>query len=78
MKKGDLFPLASGRQLRKTQDLRIQYTGEYRCPKKGEWFLFGAVVEGYPATLDGSCPYHIGRKVRVKVETIETVVEVVK
>lgn len=38
-------------------------TGEVRPPKKGEWFLSGAVIEAYRAIEDLSQEYHIARLV---------------
>jgi len=53
--------------------VRAQWTGEKRCPKKGEWFLSGAIVEAYLAKNDLSTPYHIAKLVRVRTQTIEIV-----
>lgn len=40
-------------------------TGECRPPKKGEWYLSGAVVEAYKATADYKGEsFHIARLVR--------------
>jgi hypothetical protein len=78
MKKGDLFPIASPYSVlshRLAKDHRIQYTGEKRCPKEGEWFLSGAIIEGYKAPNDLNNLFHIGKLVKIKVETITTVVE---
>jgi hypothetical protein len=47
-------------------------TGERRAPKRGEWFLSGAIVTAYKAPNDLSTPYRIARLVRV--ERIEKVV----
>lgn len=70
MKKGDLFPLASPYSvIGFMKDRRVQYTGEKRCPKKGEYFLSGAIVEGYKAPNDLSTVYHIGKLVKVKTTT---------
>lgn len=40
---------------------RAENTGEKRPPKKGEWFLSGAIVEAYYAPNDLTTPYHIAR-----------------
>lgn len=74
IKKGDLFPASNPYStLAPRGTYRIQYTGEYRKPKKGEWYISGAPPEGYysPANLD--YPIHIGKLVRVKIQTIVTV-----
>lgn len=44
----------------------------YRAPKKGEFYLSGAIVEAWQAPNDLSTPYHIVEKVaRAKRVTIE-------
>lgn len=43
--------------------LKVKWTGEKRPPKKGEWFLSGAIVEGYRAPNDLSSSYLIGKLV---------------
>lgn len=40
-----------------------------RCPKKGEWYLSGSIVEAYRAPNDLATPFHIARLVRTKTET---------
>jgi hypothetical protein len=42
------------------------YTGEKRCPKKGEWYLSGAIVQAWRAFDDLMSPYHIARLVQVE------------
>ena len=39
--------------------IRAVATGEKRPPKKGEWFLSGAIVEAYKARNDMTTPYQI-------------------
>ena len=79
MKKGDLFPMSSPYSvINPLGTFRVRYTGEKRCPKKGEWYISGAIPEGYLAPNDLSDPYHIGVPVRVTVKTIETVEEVIE
>lgn len=46
-------------------NLRAVYTGEKRCPKKGEWYLSGAIAEAYQAPNDLGGEYHIARIVEV-------------
>jgi hypothetical protein len=36
-------------------------SGEFRCPKKGEYFLSGAIPGAYQAPNDLSNPYHIAK-----------------
>lgn len=77
MKKGDIFPLADEYRFMKNfphhKKIRARYTGEKRPPRKGEWFLSGAIVEAYysPATLSQS--YHIAELVEVEVKEVVTV-----
>lgn len=47
-----------------------------RCPKKGEWYLSGAVIEAYRAPNDLSTPYYIANLVRTKTER-KTVIKAV-
>ena len=45
-------------------------TGEYRPPKKGEYFLSGAIVEVYQAKQEFATSYHIAKVVRVETENV--------
>jgi hypothetical protein len=69
MKKGDLFPIAGY----PPKGLKAQYTGEKRQPKRGEWFLSGAIIEAYQAKNDLSTIYHIAEIVKVKRVITETI-----
>lgn len=42
---------------------RLVWTGEKRPPRAEEFYLSGAVVEGYVAKADMDRPYHIARVV---------------
>lgn len=47
------FPLADGEKPPATmRDATAKMTGEFRAPKKGEWFLSGAIPEAYRAPND--------------------------
>ena len=46
-----------------------RYAGEKRPPKKGEWYLSGAVVTAYRAPNDLSTEYHIAKLVVVETKT---------
>jgi hypothetical protein len=48
-------------------------TGEFRCPRKGEYFLSGAIIEVYQAHNDLTMEYYIAEIVKTK--TITTIVE---
>jgi hypothetical protein len=47
---------------RAQRNSRFVATGEFRCPKRGEWYLSGALIEAYRAHADLSMPYWIARK----------------
>ena len=49
------------------------YSGEKRPPRKGEWYLSGAIPEAYRAPNDLDTPYHIARLVKVRTETREVI-----
>jgi hypothetical protein len=51
-------------------------TGEKRPPKKGEWYLSGAIIGAYRADGNLETPYHIARLVRVERKTVEIVAQV--
>ncbi len=57
------------------KNLKAQWTGKKRCPKAGEWYLSGSIIEAYKAFNDLSTPYHIAKLVRT--ETVTTVIETV-
>ena len=42
---------------------RFVKTDEFRNPKKGEFFLSGAIIEAYQAPNDLSSPYWIAKEV---------------
>ena len=63
MKKGDFFPLAL---IRGNKDYMVQYTGEYREPRAGEFFISGAIPEGYFCHMNISTKYHIAKRVKVR------------
>jgi len=54
---------------------RVVLTGEFREPKKGEWYLSGAIPEGYRAKNDLLSAFYICRLVRV--ETKHVIVETI-
>lgn len=65
-----VYPLADwyGRGLPK--DVRAISTGIRRAPRKGEWYISGAIPEAYlaPSNLTGPITY-IAKLVRTRVET---------
>lgn len=50
-------------------NIRAIRTGEKRPPKKGEWYLSGAIVEAYRAPKDLTTAYHIAKLVMTKTTT---------
>jgi hypothetical protein len=47
---------------------------EFRCPKKGEWYLSGAIPVAYQAPNDLTTEYHIMKIVKIRrIETIEEI-----
>lgn len=50
-------------------------TGEYRPPKKGEWYLSGAIPHAYKAPNDLSTPFHILNLVKTETVTITKIVK---
>lgn len=58
------YPAGQGE--RKEANTRFVSTGEKRCPKKGEYFLSGAIIEAYEAKVDLTTVYHIAKPVKVK------------
>lgn len=78
MKKGDLFPVAAvGNFLLGfgAKDVRVQYTGKFREPKQNEWYISGAIPEGYQAFRNLTTKYHIGKLVKVRITEIVEVIE---
>lgn len=47
-------------------------TGEFREPRKGEWFLSGSIPEAYYAPNDLGTKYHILKIVKVRKVVTET------
>jgi hypothetical protein len=63
LKVGELYPVAFGEPLPAGHDrkaARVRATGEMRAPRIGEWFLSGAVIEGYRANRTTRVAYPIG------------------
>ena len=78
--KKKLYPLADYHPERKTAvsgvvqgSIMAVNSGIKRPPKKGEWYLSGAIVAAYKAPNDLSTPYVIANLVRVK--EVKTVYE---
>lgn len=48
-------------------------TGEFRPPRKGEWYLSGAIVTAYKAANDLGMSFHIAKLAKVEKIITETV-----
>lgn len=67
LRPGRMYPITDDEPEKRYADRRtdrVTPTGEFRCPRKGEWYLSGSIIEGYRAPSDLSMPFHIGRLVK--------------
>lgn len=55
------------------RDVQAVSTGEKRIPKKGEWYISGAIPEAYRAYEDLNFEYIIARLVKFKEEVKTTI-----
>lgn len=55
------------------RNFRAYFTGETRCPKKGEWFLSGAIIEAYKAPNNLTTPYKIAKLLLTETKVMEQV-----
>lgn len=62
------YPLVLSERIECWYLKKAVWTGEKRPPKKGEWFLSGAIVEAYRAKADISTPMHIAKLVAGRIE----------
>jgi hypothetical protein len=72
-----LYPLAdffvypekgiSGLSVQK--NLRAQLTGEFRAPRKDEWYLSGAIPQAYRAPNDLTMSFYIVKIVKIEIQT---------
>ena len=51
-------------------NLRARYSGEFRPPRAGEWYLSGATIGAFRALNNLSTPFHIARIQLVKFSKI--------
>lgn len=69
LRRGQRYPLADHVPLTEAEALGVGkraaivavWTGEKRCPKAGEWYLSGAIIEAYRAPNDLTTEYHIAQ-----------------
>jgi len=57
------------------RDVHAVRTGEFRKPRKGEWYLSGAIPGAWKAPNDLSYDFHICRLVRTRTRTVTEIVE---
>tara|TARA_R110002096_G_scaffold66682_2_gene162220 strand:- start:34938 stop:35174 length:237 start_codon:yes stop_codon:yes gene_type:complete len=50
--------------------VKAVYSGQFRPPRKGEWFMSGSIVEAYKAKSDMTVSYHIARLVKVQMKEV--------
>lgn len=60
---GDRVPGVFGQE---QNNYRAKYSGEFRPPNKGEWYLSGSIVAAYRAPNDLNTPFHIAILVKVR------------
>lgn len=56
--------------------VHAKYTGEFREPQAGEWYLSGAYVGAYYAVNTLSTKFHIAKLVRTETEMVEVTTEI--
>ena len=61
--------LATNKKLEPAR-VMAKWTGEKRCPKKGEWYLSGSVIEAYKAKNDLAETRHIAKLVGTFTKTV--------
>lgn len=52
------------------------WTGEIRAPKKGEWYLSGAIIEAWKAPHDLTMKFHIAKLVRIEEIVATRIIEI--
>lgn len=50
--------------------VKARWTGEFREPRQGEWFLSGAIVEAYRAKANMTTKRHIAKLVKARTLTV--------
>jgi hypothetical protein len=58
------YPIAAEENYHIRREFHAVWTGEIRPPRKGEWFLSGAIVEAYKAHSDLNQSLHIAQLMR--------------
>lgn len=63
------YPIAAGERIpggRKPSETRAIDANEFRPPRRGEWYLSGAIVEAYRAQSNLTTPFRIARLVEAR------------
>jgi hypothetical protein len=72
----EFYPLADFHsQHFKTHDVYAIKSDEFRPPKKGEWYLSGALIDAYQAKNDLTSSYRIAKLVRIEKITTYKILE---
>ena len=70
LQRSTLYPIADEDRTKAraggTGTVRAVWTGETRPPKRGEWYLSGALIEAYKAVNDLSTDFAIAKLVRAE------------
>jgi len=67
--------LAISERYKVKHNIKAKRTVEFRCPKKGEWYLSGAIVEAYKAHDNLTTPFFIAKLVKTKTITTTVICE---
>lgn len=80
LRRGELYPLRDrpvelGRRVERRgltyENVSARWDGNPpRCPKKGQWYLSGAVIEAYRAPNDLTTPFHMAELVETERVTV--------
>jgi len=82
---GDILTVKEAESLKISTEFNSRYghknigaikSGEYRSPKKGEWYISGAIPSAYRAPNDLSSKYIIGKLVKFKTTILTEVVRI--
>jgi len=79
--KNDFYPLADYHPENfRHHNIKAKWNGEKRQPKKGEWYLSGAIIEAYQAKNDLSSVFHIATLCQVvtQIKEITTIIKEVE
>ena len=76
LRRNAFYPLSEKLPMGKYSKVRAVWDGKpAREPRKGEWFLSGAIIEAYQAKNDLGSKYRIAKLVRVETRSVTTITE---